>query len=81
MACTKKRLTGQCSHYPCPFTEYFYETDKCVDVRWDGVTGYCEHGQSCLTVCPHSWQPGTEKAVKAALLEKRLEAENLVLAG
>ncbi len=79
MAYRMTKDIGNCSHYQCPFSENTMEGYKCVDIEWEGTTGFCENGQGCLTVCPHSWQPKTEKARRAKALRTTFGGGGAVL--
>lgn len=58
MACERRKRTGRCSHYQCPYSD---ETDhgyECVEIMGD----FCEAGENCIAECNYSYKAGTEQA-------------------
>ena len=70
MACDKRKQTGICGHYQCPYsglTDHGYE---CL-----GIFGhFCEEGLDCISECSFSWtekdRPRVEAAVKIIFPEE-----------
>jgi len=51
MACDKRKETGHCGHYQCPYPGYTAHGYECVDI----FGKQCEIGDGCLSFCEFSY--------------------------
>jgi hypothetical protein len=75
MACVHKDIHGSCNHPQCEFSQETPHGYQCVDITYFQGHTFCEVGDGCIAQCPHSWQPGTDKAVVAEAWSKQISEE------
>ena len=61
MACERKKRTGSCNHFQCPYPESNGGME-CVEV----IENYCEIGENCNDQCEYSWKSSEKEKVDKA---------------